>query len=69
MSEEFAGEISDHMSLEPAMPKRSFAYPRIPKGQYTRVAILQPAQDFREPRHIKLELLPLEDDPSLQISL
>jgi hypothetical protein len=67
MSEEFADEISDHISLEPTMPERSFTYPRIHKRHYTRVASLQPAQDFREPLHIKLELLPLEDDPSLQI--
>jgi len=55
------------LSYSPVPESRGrYSYTRLPEGRYTRVILLQPARDHREPLQIKLEHLALEDDPDLQ---
>lgn len=65
-NDEHGKELSEYTSLDLDRLRGSFTYPRLPKGRYTRVAILQPAQDYRDPLHIKLDALALEGEASLQ---
>jgi len=64
-----ASKIADEvieLSDSPVPESRSrYSYARLPKGRYTRVVLLQPARDHREPLQIKLERLALEGDPGL----